>query len=484
MSPHSPPTDQCSESFDYIIIGGGTGGSVAASYFEKNGVDFVWLEAGSDESSRLIQYLANDPQSKPRMNWAPTNLETTTGRQIPYQIPKSMGGMSAHYKGNQYWTMEDTISSLEIAESEMEALDFVRNVTNKQVYCDDFDSRYHTHPRSKDSPAPTSNISSLPMCMYGTCKGDSPCRLNTLYAADMGLVSPTEQGEWYRQSSYLEYWKPSERTPPVRTDSEAIALKFEGKRVVGAYVKTQSSSQLICARKSVILAAGVMGNSRILPLKSYAFFAQPVVLYIDEKLVGSVEQCDANSISGGTLHKYDDSGFLSTLAICKVHGKNRIIFATPLAVNSKVKGIITKTSNTDVKAQLNLDDSEILEDLKRDFRETVSSLFDIEVNITTGFEYAAYHWTGDANITRHSRLRGYDNLFLGDAMAVVGTTHGWTSFNARVAGALAALRSLRLSSSFCPTIKTWYNQGECCSAKSESYCNNLEDEYMSRTCCK
>ena len=56
----------------------------------------------------------------------------------------SLGRMTSRYSGVQYWTEYDTIKSPKIRKDEMEAFEFVKNITNAQVVCDKFDPRYHT----------------------------------------------------------------------------------------------------------------------------------------------------------------------------------------------------------------------------------------------------------------------------------------------------------------------------------------------------
>lgn len=457
---------------------------MAASYLQDHNANFVWLESGGDESHKLDDYSANNPLSMPTQNWMPTNLVTNTGRSIPYQIPKTTGGMSAHYKGNQYWTMTDTVHSLQINKNEMKALNYVRNITNTQVFCDEFDHRYHTHSRSPSDPAPYLQMTSFPTCMYGKCKDNAKCKLNSLYAGDIGLSPLSDFEGWFRQSSFVEYWHRDNKTIPVRTNSEVESLEMNGTRAVGVHVKTGSSTSFICARKSVILAGGVMGNSHILPISSYSFFAQPVVVYMNSNIASKQESCDPNTISGGTVHKQGQTGFMSTLAICKVNQKNRIIWATPQAVNPNVKGRITRFNNGTVKAELNLDDATILNQLNRDFSDTFMHIFNVNVSLSSSFQYAAYHWTGDSENVKHSRLRGFDNIYIGDAMGVTGITSGWTSFNARVAGALAAMRSLERDEKPCSTLKRYFKQEECCDKiNTKPYCKELRHDYKQENCC-
>ena len=220
--------------------------------------------------------------------------------------------MTTHYTGVQYWTMSDTVAALQMDSDELEALEFVRNVTNALVHCDEADGRYHTHGRAPEEPAPETPFTSLPMCMYGRCASLTPerdCVLNRKFLADVGLSSPEEQSAWFRNSAFMEYWPSIDPVADgLRLNSEVSALAFNGQRVTGVYVKTSSgATYLSCARKAVLLSSGVMGNAPLLLplLGSYKFFAQPVVVVTDSELLSRQSVCDEGSLGGGTFHGND-----------------------------------------------------------------------------------------------------------------------------------------------------------------------------------
>jgi choline dehydrogenase-like flavoprotein len=55
----------CSRTTDYILIGSGAGGTPAAAMLKQFNANFIWLEAGQDESSKLLQYEFTDFQNQP-----------------------------------------------------------------------------------------------------------------------------------------------------------------------------------------------------------------------------------------------------------------------------------------------------------------------------------------------------------------------------------------------------------------------------------
>ena len=482
----SPPTSpilppQCSEIHDYIVVGSGAGGSAAAAFLREQNASFTWFESGGDESHRLVEYPATDSQSYPRNMWEPTKLHTNTDRPLPYKIPLGTGGQTSHYVGVNYWTMRDTQTSLQMLPDEMDALEFVINRTlSRNVLCDTFDSRFHTHSRTNMEPAPDgTSVISLPMCLYGRCNA-STCRLNDYMAASILGIADVENN-WHRWSTYLEYGGSD-----IRLHHTALRLEYEGTRVTGVHVATPTSQFLSCASRAVLLACGVMGNVHILS-ESYPFFAQPVIVHVDMDIATRQDVCDAGSISGGTMHH---PRFLSTFAACTVNGIKRLVYATPQAINSKVKGHVYRDINGTYSATINYDDPEIHETLWNDLESAAKDIFDINT-ITrphdTRVQYASFHWTGDEDIVQRSRHHIYDNLFIADAMAITGVTSGWTSFNARVAGALAARRALDRSSSdnTCNNILNNYDQ-YCCRPP-DNYvqitCDSLKKTYQKRECC-
>ena len=461
------------------MLGAGAGGSAAAAYLHRHGADVLWLEAGGDESGKLRDVPAKGPRSQPQETWTPTVVQRGDGVRLDYAIPKTAGGMTRHYAGAQFWTMEGTVASLRLRDDhEREALDFVINVTNhpSNVHCASFDPRYHTHVRDASTAAPgTEELLSLPMCMYGECKGGASCDLNQWFASNLGLAAPPM--DWYRHSAYVEY---APHAPPVQLHSEAAELLLTNGTATGVRL---TDGRLYCARQAILLAAGVMGDARLLlpHVGPYPFFAQPVVVHADPSV-----PCDPGTVSGGTFHRR--GSFLSTLGICRNGTRNHVAWATPQAVDALVVGTLSLDADGTVNATVNFEDARILETLRTSVALAVEALFGIPDFLLTATEisYAAYHWTGDAAvIAPDSRVRGMTNVYAADAMGVTGATDGWTSFNARVAGAIAAHRALRRGGDqVCEELRAIHSSASCCTLEEYAYyCEALAQEYGSNGCC-
>lgn len=429
---HCEFADTCARTTEYVVVGSGAGGSVAAAYLHARGVPYEWYEAGGDESEKLRMYSALDENSMPAQYWTPTQLQSSDSTPFHYEIPQTTGGQTSHYSGNSYWTASDTTASLKLTGGEHVALDFVKRHTLSKVHCDAFDARYHTHARSHSEPAPEAVYTSLPACMYGNCTRDGSCRLNRYYTAQF-ISPPDELDGWHRNSAFVEYG-----AARVQLHSKILRVFMEGSTAKGVHVLRDGDVSLTCASKAVILSAGVMGNAPLLlPLvTSYEFYGQPVLTHV------AYAPCDASTISGGTFHKTSTSGFLSTLGICSVDGEPHVLWATPQAVNAGTRGVI-EYGDSSISATINYDDEAILSTLKRDVREAVEHLFHIpNFTLQGSFRYPSYHWSGSETLVHRSRVKHHTNLYVGDALGITGPTSGWTSFNARVSGAVAAHRAL------------------------------------------
>jgi hypothetical protein len=119
--------------------------------------------------------------------------------------------------------------------------------------------------------------------------------------------------------------------------------------------------------------------------------------------------------------------------------------------------------------------------LRADFAASVRHLLGDEVSLGGGFGTPAYHWTGSAADVHRSRLRAFENVFVGDAMGVVGATSGWTSFNARVAGAVGALR---YANDACASTRADFRATPCCGAGEGAppVCSELREAHAREGC--
>lgn len=176
-------------------------------------------------------------------------------------------------------------------------------------------------------------------------------------------------------------------------------------------------------------------------------------------------------------------GFMSTFAACKHVNTSEtlLLWATPQAINPLTSGTVARSASG-YTATTNYGDPSIAAQLNADVEAAVASLFGANISLNAHFYAAAYHWTGDEATVQRSRIRNTTNLYVADAMAVVGPTSGWTSFNARVAGVAAAMRAVRADDEACVHLPRLYQDRGCCAAP-DAYCAELEGNFADEGCC-
>jgi len=477
---------ECTTSTDFILIGAGAGGSAAASILRKMEVPFMWYEGGENMNHVLTDTPHAEYPSSEIPNWDSAylpQLKSEDGRDLGYNLPRVVGGMTHHYEGVNFWTLEDTVRSMDISPDEEEnVLQYVKNVTLAHVQCDTFDPTYHTHARSPFEPVPFESIMSLNGCYYGKCDGPS-CDLNTHVFQ--------KHPNWYKSSSSTEYG-----TDNLQTGFEAIELIKKQNRITGVrMLDAQNTSHVVCSQKAVLLAAGVMGDARLLlpHVSSYKFFGQPYLFHLETDLVYS-DGCDEGSKSGGTFAKIPqtdtESGFLSVVGLCKVNGTTRLAYLAPEMINPNMTGTI-KYVDGQIIAQTNYNDN-MRDTLVSDVAHAAKQLYGISTLpsfVVDNWAGGGWHWTGQSDLSHRSRVHKVDNLYLADALGVTGTTSGWTSWNARVQGGLAAYRAVKNSENLCDHTRFQYRSLKCCMNMSDSSyfntdtCIMMKSQYVDDGCC-
>ena len=442
-------------------------------------VNFAWYEAGGDFSDQLLNQ-ADVHSTFQSPSWTSQNYvklrDSITKKEIPYSMPKAAGGMTTHYEGVSYYTEDDIISSLSLNDIEkQEILGFVHNYT--KVHCDIFEDDIHTHDREANKPAVHDGFVVLPQCMYGKCRGSS-CALNKYWWTLFSSVTKSELNDWYKNSAFIEFASP-DLMPSLY--SEVSGLIVKDKSAQGVMVKQDTRQFLSCARYGVLLASGVFGNARLLldVVPQIPFFAQPVSLFMDTDVVySSNDVCDTGTHTGGTAHMTSLPGFLATFAACQVDGQTRVVYSAALAVNSKINGTMFRENST-VVAEVNYGDESIKATLRNQFLDAITSRFGnaSQLSPVSEFEYASYHYTaGVSDLVHASKFTPLENVYLADASAVTGHTSGWTSFNARVAGAVAAKRLLRAKQTPMCSNESIYN-GIDCITLSRSALNTVYEDF-------
>jgi choline dehydrogenase-like flavoprotein len=260
-------------SFDYIVVGGGSAGSVMAGRLSEDAnTNVVLLEAGGKGDSGLV----NTPAAAVAM--LPTSINNYAFETIPqkglngrrgYQPRgKCLGGSSAinamiytrghrsdydHWKalGNPGWSYDDLLPYFKKSENNLALRD-----------------RYH----GNEGPLYVSNLQS-----------DNPFQQIYLNAAveagysinhdfngaeqeGLGIYQVTHQnGErWSAARGYLHPHMGKRKNLQVQTGVQVERVLFEGKRAIGVVYTQKGKQHILRANKEVILCAGAFHSPQLL----------------------------------------------------------------------------------------------------------------------------------------------------------------------------------------------------------------------------
>lgn len=261
------------ESFDYVVIGGGSGGSAVAGRLAVDGTRRVCLlEAGPRNNSALIKTPGFMPFIRNSSNY---KFETVPQKglndRIGYQPRgRGLGGSSAinamvYIRGHRWdydnwaamgctgWSYDDVLPWFKKAEANERGADDYHGAGGPLFVSD------------QRSPNPTSHA-------FVEAAAELQLRRNADFNGErqegFGLYQVTQRdGErWSAARAYVEPIR-EQGNFAVRTGTLVEKLVIEQGRVTGVMVRTgKNRSEMIYARRGVILSAGAFGSPQILQL--------------------------------------------------------------------------------------------------------------------------------------------------------------------------------------------------------------------------
>ncbi|WP_063345391.1 GMC family oxidoreductase [Vibrio jasicida] len=262
------------DSYDFIVVGGGSAGCVLASRLtEDPDVTVCLLEAGGTDSSPFIHTPVGVVAMMPTKinNWGFETVPQAglNGRKGYQPRGKTLGGSSSinammYARGHQYdydlwaslgnegWGYDD-------------CLPYFKKAENNEVHQDD----YH----GQGGPLNVANLRSPSDVLerYLTaCESIGVPRNHDINGADQFGAMPTQvtQHNGERCSAAKAYLTPNLSRPNLTVLTKATTHKvlFEGNRAVGVEYGLKGQSFQIKCTKEVILSAGAFGSPQILML--------------------------------------------------------------------------------------------------------------------------------------------------------------------------------------------------------------------------
>jgi choline dehydrogenase len=298
---------QSSESFDYIVVGGGSAGCVMASRLSEDaGVTVALIEAGGETNGLMVRMPAGLGELivPNKHNWSfETDPEPTCdNRRLYWPRGKGLGGSSAinamiYIRGHR--SDYDNWAKMGLTGWDYDSVlpYFMKSEDNR-----DFEGPTHGKGGPLTVVDAGSNHPIRKVFVEAGVQAGYPRShdFNGSQYEGVGFYQFTIRDR-ERCSTARAFLSPEVRKRPnlqIITDAQAEKLTFEGKRATGVNYRLGDQSHHLGARREVILCAGAMGSPHLLLLSGIGDAAQV-------KAQGIESFCDAPEV-GRNMQDHPD----------------------------------------------------------------------------------------------------------------------------------------------------------------------------------
>ncbi|WP_218510286.1 GMC family oxidoreductase [Variovorax sp. dw_308] len=263
------------EEFDYVVVGGGSGGCVVASRLsEDSSTSVCMLEAGGPDKSVFIHapigVVAMLPIPFNNYAYKTVPQKGLNGRQGYQPRGKTLGGSSSinamvYVRGNK-WDYDHWASLGNPGWSYDEILPYFKRAENNETFRDD---PFHGTGGPLNA-AEVRNPSALNRVFLEACAMKGVPNTRDYNGAEQfgSFMFQVTQKNGERHSVAKGYITPhlSRFNLSVRTHALTSRILFEGKRAVGVAYTVDGVEKQVRARREVILTAGAFGSPQLLML--------------------------------------------------------------------------------------------------------------------------------------------------------------------------------------------------------------------------
>jgi choline dehydrogenase-like flavoprotein len=261
-----------SESFDYIIVGGGSSGSVLAARLSEDPECTVLLvEAGGRDWHPLFHMPAGFAKMTKGMaswGWHTVPQKHMKGRVLRYTQAKVIGGGSTinaqlYTRGNRLdydtWANDEGCTGWDYRS----VLPYFKRAEDNQRFADD----YHSYGGPLGVSMP---VATLPICDAFIRAGQElgiPHNhdFNGRQQAGLGFYQLTQRDR-RRSSASLGYLKPNQhrKNLTIIQNTFVSRIALENRRAKGIVVRRDNREEMIYAAREVIVTSGAIGSPKLL----------------------------------------------------------------------------------------------------------------------------------------------------------------------------------------------------------------------------